>query len=182
MADTVNTVCHRRIRQWAQHHSVQLAIDATCGRGNDTLFLASLAQQVIAMDIQEEAIIQTRRRLGDLAHVQLYCHDHAHLDQLVSEPADLIVFNLGYLPRSQSPLITTAATTLPALDAALRVLKPQGLLSLACYRGHPGGQEEWEAVQRWIIRHADRFFCYQYSDGRSDAPVLLQLSEEPFTL
>ena len=40
--------------------SFNLAIDATCGRGNDTLFLLGLFKEVYAFDIQAEAITSTK--------------------------------------------------------------------------------------------------------------------------
>ena len=40
MAENINTVNHRWIRETFEH--VNLAVDATCGGGNDTVFLAGL--------------------------------------------------------------------------------------------------------------------------------------------
>lgn len=43
-----------------------IAIDATCGNGHDTLFLTGLVGEkgyVYSFDIQEQAIIKTRERL-----------------------------------------------------------------------------------------------------------------------
>jgi hypothetical protein len=46
-------------------------------------------------------------------------------------------------------VITRTDDTLAALDAALVVLKPGGILTVVCYPGHPGGDEESAAVTRW---------------------------------
>jgi Trans-aconitate methyltransferase len=43
-----------------------VAVDATMGNGNDTAFLAGLAQKVYAFDVQEQALEKTRQRLSDL--------------------------------------------------------------------------------------------------------------------
>ena len=40
-------------------------VDATMGNGHDTLFLAQLARQVYAFDIQEQAVEKTRQRLAE---------------------------------------------------------------------------------------------------------------------
>ena len=40
-----------------------IVVDATMGNGHDTLFLAQLAKQVYAFDIQEQALEKTRKRL-----------------------------------------------------------------------------------------------------------------------
>ena len=50
-----------------------IVVDATMGNGHDTLFLAKLAKQVYAFDIQEQAVEKTRQRLAeaDLDNAQL---------------------------------------------------------------------------------------------------------------
>lgn len=41
-----------------------IVVDATMGNGHDTLFLAKLAKQVYAFDIQEQALEKTQERLN----------------------------------------------------------------------------------------------------------------------
>ena len=54
---------------WAHYLSPQLAsgayaaVDATCGRGNDTVWLTAHCGRVYAFDIQSEAIASTREAL-----------------------------------------------------------------------------------------------------------------------
>ena len=55
-----------------------------------------------------------------------------------------------------SPLVTTNCAVIvaltastAALNAALVVLKPGGILTVVCYPGHPGGDEESAAVVAW---------------------------------
>ena len=40
-----------------------VVVDATMGNGHDTFFLAKLAKQVFAFDIQEQALEKTQERL-----------------------------------------------------------------------------------------------------------------------
>ena len=47
-----------------------IVVDATMGNGHDTLFLAKLAKQVYAFDIQEKALEKTQERL-DQAGTQM---------------------------------------------------------------------------------------------------------------
>jgi hypothetical protein len=49
-------------------------------------------------------------------------------------------------------VITRTGETLAALGAALVVLKPGGVLTVVCYPGHPGGDEESAAVESWSRR------------------------------
>ena len=60
-----------------------VVVDATMGNGYDTLFLAQLAKQVYAFDIQEQALEKTRQRLAEagLDNVQLILAGHETLDQ-----------------------------------------------------------------------------------------------------
>lgn len=66
-----------------------LYLDATCGNGNDTLFLCRLAGQngrVLAMDIQQKAVDRTNRRLTDAGYEKVgraVLYDHAKLGELV---------------------------------------------------------------------------------------------------
>jgi SAM-dependent methyltransferase len=132
------------------------AVDATAGNGHDTLFLARQvgpSGKVLAMDIQPLAVATTRARLSEAGlqeGVEILVGDHARLAELI--PADFrgatdgIILNLGYLPGSDRGLTTQSAGTLPALRASLAALRPGGRLVCVAYTGHPGGEEEAEAV------------------------------------
>jgi SAM-dependent methyltransferase len=136
-------------------HPGDMAVDATCGNGNDTLLLAHLvgdSGRVWAFDIQEEAIRSTSEalaRTGLQARVELVLAGHESMaDHL---PADLgaVVFNLGYLPGGDSSVITRPETTLTAAQQALELLRPAGILVMTVYPGHPGGEAEQRAVDVW---------------------------------
>ena len=96
MAENINTVNHRWIRETFEHAG--LAVDATCGGGNDTVFLAGLADNVLALDIQLEAVKKTQKKTAGFANVTVIQADHAELAHWLTQPAQIIVFNLGYLP------------------------------------------------------------------------------------
>lgn len=133
-------------------------VDATCGNGHDTLFLAGLVGstgKVRAFDIQEQALAATRGLLaahGLLERVELVQAGHERLAELVQEPQRAIIFNLGYLPGGDKGVVTRTPTTLTALDAALGLLAPAGFLLVVIYTGHPGAGEEEEAVLAWGAR------------------------------
>jgi SAM-dependent methyltransferase len=130
-------------------------VDATCGNGHDTLFLARLVGQlgrVWAFDIQEQALTNTRALLGDrgcLSWVTLVQEGHEHLAAYVEGPVQAVVFNLGYLPGSDKTCITCPESTLAALHQAEKILSPGGIIVIAVYPGHPGGSEEGAAVEQW---------------------------------
>lgn len=137
-----------------------VAIDATVGNGYDTAFLATQvgsSGKVYGFDLQAAALQATNQRLQQLNlldRVDLYqASHHQMLDWL---PARLhgrcraVMFNLGYLPGGDKTLITQAATTLPALDAACQVLMPTGMLTVIAYPGHAGGDQENRELANWL--------------------------------
>ena len=48
-----------------------VVVDATMGNGHDTAFLAQLAGQVYAFDIQEQALVNTQERLEKLGLIEV---------------------------------------------------------------------------------------------------------------
>lgn len=126
-------------------------VDATMGNGHDTLFLAGLAQQVYAFDIQEQALEKTRQRLAEAGrdNVRLILDGHEALDAYVTR-FKAAIFNLGYLPSADKSVITKPDTTLQALDKCCRGLEVGGRLAVMIYYGHAGGDLERDAVLDWI--------------------------------
>ncbi|WP_394964514.1 bifunctional GNAT family N-acetyltransferase/class I SAM-dependent methyltransferase [Candidatus Allofournierella excrementigallinarum] len=129
-------------------------IDATCGNGHDTAFLCRLAGpegKVLALDVQQKAVAATRARLeaeGLASIARVVQADHARLAQFAGPAsADCVVFNFGYLPGADHALFTTPASSLPALSAALDILKPGGVLAACLYSGGPNGGGERNAVE-----------------------------------
>lgn len=52
------------------------------------------------------------------------------------------MYNLGYLPGSDKTIITLPQTTLNSIYSGLPLLRCGGIITILCYRGHSGGQEE----------------------------------------
>lgn len=131
------------------------AVDCTMGNGNDTAFLCNLVGEggrVYAFDIQEAALINTRKRLEEsnlLDRAQLICDGHQNMDKYVKEDVKLVIFNLGYLPRGDHNITTKPETTIEALRKSLRLLKDGGMVLLVIYYGHEGGREEKDAIESY---------------------------------
>ncbi len=132
------------------------AIDATCGNGHDTLFLAQLVGdtgKVIGFDIQQQAIDNTRRRLeeaGLLTRCELHLCSHARMRELVQEPVDAVMFNLGYLPGGDHGLTTQFASTRQAVEQAMELLHPGGIITVGVYYGMKSGFAEKEQFMEYI--------------------------------
>ncbi len=67
----------------------------------------------------------------------------------ISAPLKAVVFNLGWLPGGEKDIITRLSTTMPALDASLRLLTTGGILAITCYPGHDGGDSETAEILNW---------------------------------
>ena len=128
-----------------------IVIDATMGNGHDTLFLAKLAKQVYAFDIQEQALEKTSQRLqeADLTNVELILQGHETVDQFVRE-VKAAIFNLGYLPSADKSIITQPQTTIEALDKLCHMLVKGGRIAIMIYYGHEGGDIERDAVMDFV--------------------------------
>lgn len=136
-----------------------VAVDFTMGNGNDTLFLSKTvgdSGRVYAFDIQEEALISTRAFLeanGAPENYTLICASHHRVKEFVDGPIKAGMFNLGYLPRSGKKAVTTMReTTMPAVEAALELLAPDGVLIVAIYPGHEEGALEGEMLREYFKR------------------------------
>ncbi len=136
------------------------AVDATVGNGHDTLFLAECVGprgRVVGFDIQPSALAETTRRLhaaGLDERVELLLRGHEEMSAWFAGSASLprpmaVMFNLGYQPGGDRSVITRPETTLVALDSALDLVTPGGIITVVVYVGHAGGKAEAEAVLEW---------------------------------
>lgn len=135
----------------------EVAVDFTMGNGNDTLFLSRAVGKegrVYAFDIQEAALESTRRHLeeeGADENYTLICASHHRVKEFVKEPIKAGMFNLGYLPGSGKKAVTTLReTTMAAVEAALDLLLPDGVLIVAIYPGHEEGELEGEMLKEYF--------------------------------
>lgn len=161
-------------------------IDATAGKGRDTALLCRLAGpegRVLAFDVQQEAIAQTRALLsaeGLAAEVVL--DSHANMGQYAApESVDCIVFNFGRLPGGDPKIFTTAASSLPAIDAGLALLRPGGVMALALYYGKENGYDEKNAILEHLKSLNDRAFTVLACDWlnrKHDPPLPIFIWKE----
>jgi len=173
----------------------QLAVDLTAGNGYDTLMLTGLvrdAGQVIAFDIQSEALHSTRRYLREngqtvrlwqaapaplpaVSGVDLVEAGHEQMQNYLPKAPAGIIANLGFYPSGDRQLVTRAETTLQALQQSCEVLLPGGRLVVVVYPSHPGGAEEGAAVDTFFASlNPDDFRVLQLKViNRPEAPYLL---------
>lgn len=160
-------------------------VDATLGNGHDALFLARLVGPeglVIGFDLQQAAVDASRERLEaeDITWYEFHCCGHEELSEKTGADVGAVMFNLGYLPNADKKLITTAKTTLFALEAAMLCLRVGGVITVMCYSGHEGGEHESASVVKFVsaLRREDwRVFHYAMMNGANHPPFLVVLEK-----
>lgn len=137
-------------------------IDATMGNGHDTLMLCESVGpegMVYAFDIQEAAVKETGELLsahGMADRARLIHSGHEHMREYAEEPVQAVVFNLGWLPGGDHSVTTKWETTACAVQAALELLKPGGVLVICAYPGHAEGDRERKELSGLLSRLSNR--------------------------
>jgi len=153
-----------------------LSIDATCGNGHDSLFLADISS-VISIDIQVQAINNTRALLekhgkrGTLHNIS-----HSEIDQIpLPQSPHLIVYNLGYLPHGDKSITTQTETTLISIQKSINLLSPKGAISITCYPGHTEGKKEEEHLINLLKLpvYNNLNICHHRWINKTNAPSLI---------
>ena len=137
----------------AQFKKQLTALDATLGNGFDLEFLVMQQKitKVYGFDIQEEAIHQSKKRIKDSEKSIQWIHDtHSNLDKYITEPLDIVLFNLGYLPGGDKTIVTEHEQTLCAIKKAIELLSDEGIMSIMTYPGHKEGALEDELIANYL--------------------------------
>ncbi len=162
-----------------------LCIDCTAGRGHDTAFLCELVGEsgrVIAFDIQTDAVESTNallaeRGLSDRAEV--HCVSHSEVDKYAEEgTVSAIVFNFGWLPGGDHTVNTRKETSLEALEKGLRLLRPDGIVSLSIYYGRDTGTEERDALLEYLRGLSVREYTVlvsEFVNRPNDPPISVRI-------
>ena len=134
-----------------------ICIDATAGRGNDTLLLCSLvgdSGRITAFDIQQDAVESTRQLLeenGVSNRADVLLKSHSEMDTLFEEnTVSCITFNFGWLPKGDHTVFTKKETSIEAIEKGLRLLKSGGVMTLIIYYGRDTGFEERDAILEYL--------------------------------
>lgn len=132
------------------------AVDATLGNGHDAQWLCERVGEtgcVYGFDVQSEAVERSRTRIAEAGfadRARLISDGHQNMLKYIEKgSADAVMFNLGWLPGAQHSVTTRVETTIQAVNAALEVLKEDGVLTICVYPGHEEGAREREALLQW---------------------------------
>ena len=131
-------------------------VDATMGNGHDTQMLCETVGpegRVWAFDVQAQAVEETRNRLraqGLDGRAELILSGHEHMAEYVKGPVKAVMFNLGWLPGGDHAVTTRWETTCTAVESALDLLAPMGVLVICAYPGHAEGEREKQELTAFL--------------------------------
>ena len=156
-------------------------VDATMGNGKDTLFLCDLVGEtghVYAFDVQAEAVERTRERVREAGfedRTTLFLAGHETMAEHIKAPVQAVMFNLGWLPGAQHIVTTKTDTTIKAVQAALELIVPGGIVTVCVYPGHEEGTRELEALKEYVSGLSVRTFnvlYHSFVNASSQTPQL----------
>lgn len=165
-----------------------IAVDATLGNGHDTLFLANLVGEnghVYGFDIQEEAVLNSRNRLAEknlLNRVTFFNKGHEQISKCIPDEhygkVSAAIFNLGYLPGGDKSIVTKPETTISAIEQLLYMMKPEAIIVLVIYHGHPEGAIERDRLLEFVKsidqKHA-HVLQYGYINQTNHPPFIIAI-------
>ena len=163
-------------------------IDATMGNGGDTEFLCRLVGEtgrVTAFDVQPQALRATEARLlaaGLRDRAELVLCGHERMGEFVREPVQATLFNFGWLPGADHAVTTRVGTSLAALEAALSLTLPGGIVSLCIYPGHPEGMRELESLGAYCAALPVRHYTvlhHRFVNAANSTPNLILVQKNP---
>jgi|SRR3989339_469563 len=166
-----------------------IAVDATAGNGNDTLFLANIVGskgKVYSFDIQANAIDNTKSLLESnniFRNVKLVNDGHEFIDKYIKDKVKLVVFNLGYLPGSDKKITTKAQNTILAINKSLDLLVDGGLILLVVYYGPPTGTDEKEKVCAYsekLDKQKYNVFRLDFINQDNNPPLLIGIEKRVY--
>ncbi len=156
-------------------------LDCTCGNGYDTLFLASnfLDSKIFAIDIQSEAIKNTKKICNKFDNISYHKISHDIFLEQTDESFDFIIFNTGYLPKSNSNIKTDYKSTISALTYGLKKLKTKSLLAITLYRGHDNSFEYSRVYSFLKSLNKYEYIVFSYkTENTIDSPILFIIEKK----
>lgn len=175
---------HLLIKDYIERHATKelLLVDATCGAGNDTLFMANCLNglgKIVAYDIQESAITMTKVLLEKNGYTNILYKLTSH--EYISEIPDLVIYNFGYLPNGDKSITTKVESSVKSVLNMIDLIhiNPDLLIILVLYPGHTNGWIESEKIDQLCFKLPgnDYLVCKYQNYNRITSPFILTISK-----
>ena len=176
---------HLLIREYIRNSNLKYirCLDATCGNGYDTIYMAELLKDkghVDAYDIQQVALDNTNIKLveNNISNVTLINKSHDLIDPSLY---DLVIFNLGYLPNANKAITTNHETSLKAIKLLSdEIINNKNLLIIICiYPGHDEGKLEAKYIEEFVLNlPSNKYLVTKYLNyNRQTSPYIITISK-----
>ncbi len=164
-----------------------IVIDATCGNGHDTEYLAlqiltEKSGLLYTLDIQDKALDLAKMRIQEKfstainqrIHFLKRCHS-SFPEEILKKSVQLIVYNLGYLPGGNKEITTKSVTTLKSIQNALELISETGAICITCYPAHPAGEIEEQLILEFMkgLDYHEWICCHHRFINREKSPSLI---------
>ncbi|MDO5359916.1 MAG: class I SAM-dependent methyltransferase [Jeotgalicoccus sp.] len=158
-----------------------ILVDATCGNGHDSSFLARLAPDghVYSFDVQADAINSAKEKYNK-PNISFIHDGHENISNYISSPVKAGIFNLGYLPGGDKSITTAYDTTITAINDLFNLLTAGGRIVIVVYHGHDSGKVERDALLETLSawpQDKAQVLQYQYINQKNSAPFLLVIEK-----
>ncbi len=154
LLNNANDFTSMLIKTYVKEHHI--CLDGTVGNGNDTMKILNALNgtgKIYGFDIQEDAINHTESLIFDRNYnteVLLIKDSHEYVDRYIKERINFAIYNLGYLPGGDKNIKTNYTSTIISIKKVLDLLAPNGILLITVYLGHPGGMDEYTAINDYL--------------------------------
>ena len=176
---------HLIIKEYIENSNLSFirCLDATCGMGNDTIYISKLLKEhghIDSYDIQSIAVETTKEKLEKLniSNVTLYHKSHEFIDASLY---DLAIFNLGYLPTCDKTITTKKETTMIALEKLINEINnnPNLLIIICLYPGHKEGKIESDFIDKYVYNLDSKKYlvCKYLNYNRPSSPYIITISK-----
>lgn len=163
---------------------IDTIIDMTLGNGKDAFNLLSKYQSsfLYGFDIQQTAVDTSKNYLLEKfpeSRFSLICDNHINIKNYLDKKADLVIYNLGYLPGGDKSIKTGSSSTIKSLKIILNeFLNLNGLVFITAYTGHPGGEEEYDELIKYINQLDQKKYNainFNYINQKNHPPKLIAI-------
>ncbi len=154
-----------------------ITLDATCGNGYDSLFLAQNSKKVYAFDIQKMAIERAKEKTKDFKNITFIHDSHENIDKYINEKLNLVLYNLGYLPNSDKKIITKFAHTKASIEKSIKLLNKKSAIIITAYPGTDDGKLEAESLLNFFENYDRNFdvFLHRLINKINNPPFIIEI-------
>lgn len=158
-----------------------ICLDGTVGNGNDTMKILNTLNgtgKIYGFDIQEDAINHTESLIFSRNYkteVLLIKDSHEYVDRYIKERINFAIYNLGYLPGGDKNIKTNYTSTIISIKKVLDLLAPNGILLITVYLGHPGGMDEYTAINDYLETLEQKnynVFKLKFINQKNNPPII----------